>query len=280
MPLYKLEEFDPNYRETFGGDDVKTLDLYTEGGVRVGSVADALVDQEGRFRYLVIDTSFDSVSKKILLPIGLSHINYPAQRVYVDGLSKEQVEHLPEYQETINVNEEYEKEVRLVFRPESRDISEQQDISLYEREPDLYNLNEQYHQTLRLYEERLIANKHRVKTGEVKVGKHVETQIAQVTVPVKKERVLIERVLPTEIGTVVDPKALKFQEGEIARIELYEERPEIRKEAFVREEIRVKKVVDRHTVEAQDTIRREQLDIDTTGELHMDAASTNPEQAF
>ena len=280
MPLYKLEEFDPNYRETFGGDDVKTLDLYTEGGVRVGSVADALVDQEGRFRYLVIDTSFDSVSKKILLPIGLSHINYPAQRVYVDGLSKEQVEYLPEYQETINVDEDYEKEVRLVFRPESRDISEQQDISLYEREPDLYNLNEQYHQTLRLYEERLIANKHRVKTGEVKVGKHVETQIAQVTVPVKKERVLIERVLPTEVGTVVDPKALKFQEGEIARIELYEERPEIRKEAFVREEIRVKKVVDRHTVEAQDTIRREQLDIDTTGELHMDAASRNPEQAF
>jgi uncharacterized protein (TIGR02271 family) len=280
MPLYKLEEFDPNYRETFGGDDVKTLDLYTEGGVRVGSVADALVDQDGRFRYLVIDTSFDSVSKKILLPIGLSHINYPAQRVYVDGLSKEQVEYLPEYQETINVDEDYEKEVRLVFRPESRDISEQQDISLYEREPDLYNLNEQYHQTLRLYEERLIAHKHRVKTGEVKVGKHVETQIAQVTVPVKKERVLIERVLPTEVGTVVDPKALKFQEGEVARIELYEERPEIRKEAFVREEIRVKKVVDRHTVEAQDTIRREQLDIDTTGELHMDAASRNPEQAF
>ena len=32
MPLYKLEQFDPNYRETFGGDDVKGLELYTEGG--------------------------------------------------------------------------------------------------------------------------------------------------------------------------------------------------------------------------------------------------------
>lgn len=278
MPLYKLEEFDPNYRETFSGDDVKTLDLYTEGGVRVGSVADALVDQEGRFRYLVIETSFDSISKKILLPIGLSHINYPAQRVYVDGLSKEQVEHLPEYQESVDIDEDYEKEVRLVFRPESRDTSEQQNISLYEREPDLYKLNEQYHQTLRLYEERLIANKHRVKTGEVKVGKHVTTQIAQVTVPVKKERIVIERVPPTELGTVLDPKALKFQEGEITRIELYEETPEIRKEAFVREEIRVKKVVDRHTIEAQDTIRREELDIDTTGELYLDGATRNPEQ--
>ncbi|MEA5514297.1 DUF2382 domain-containing protein [Nodularia sp. UHCC 0506] len=270
MPLYKLEEFDPNYRQTCGGDDIKSLDLYTEGGVRIGSVADALVDQNGRFRYLVIDSSLDSINKKILLPIGLSHINYPAQRVYVDGLRKEQVERLPEYQETMTVDEDYETQVRLVFRPESRDITNGREISIYEREPDLYNLNEQYHQTLRLYEERLIANKHRVKTGEVAVGKHIETQTARVTVPIKKERVLIERVPPTEAGTIVDPNALKFQEGEVTRIELYEETPEIRKEAFVREEVRVKKVVDRQTVEAQDTIRREQLDIDTTGELQVD----------
>ncbi|MDB9306544.1 DUF2382 domain-containing protein [Nodularia spumigena CS-591/12] len=279
MPLYKLEEFDPNYRQTFGGDDVKALDLYTEGGVIIGSVADALVDKGGRFRYLVIDSSLDSISKKILLPIGLSHINYPAKRVYVDGLSKEQVERLPEYQESMTVDEDYEKQVRLVFRPESKDGASEREISLYQREPDLYNLNEQYHQTLRLYEERLIANKHRIKTGEVAVGKHIETQTARVTVPVKKERVLIERVPPTEAGTVVDPNALKFQEGEVTRIELYEETPEIRKEAFVREEIRVKKVVDRHTVEAQDTIRREQLDIDTTGELHVDETGTQREEA-
>ncbi len=279
MPLYKLEHFDPNYRETFGGDDVKALELYTEGGVRIGSVADALVDQDGRFRYLVIDSGLDSVSKKILLPIGLCHINYTAKRVYVDGLSKEQVEHLPEYQDSMTVDEDYEKEVRLVFRPESRDGTSQGGISIYEREPDLYNLNEQYHQTLRLYEERLIAQKHRVKTGEVAVGKHIETQTARVTVPVKKERVLIERVPPTEAGTVVDPNALKFQEGEVTRIELYEETPEIRKETFVREEVRVKKVVDRHTVEAQDTIRREQLDIDTTGELHVDETGTKTEES-
>ncbi|CEJ46412.1 DUF2382 domain-containing protein [Umezakia ovalisporum] len=277
MPLYKLEEFDPNYRETFGGADVKVLDLYTEGGVRVGSVADALVDQDGRFRYLVIDSSLDSTSKKILLPIGLAHINYPANRVYVDGLSKEQVERLPQYQETMTVDENYEKEVRLVFLPESKEELPEAQTSTYQREPDLYSLNEQYHQTLRLYEERLIANKHRVKTGEVGLGKHVETQTARVTVPINKERVLIERVRPTEAGTVVDPNALKFQAGEVTRIELYEEMPEIRKETFVREEVRVKKVVDRHTVEAQDTIRREQLDIDTTGELRVDETATKRE---
>ncbi|MBE9008166.1 DUF2382 domain-containing protein [Fortiea sp. LEGE XX443] len=274
MPLYKLEEFDPQYRETFGGDDVKGLDLYSEGGLKVGLVTDALVDQDGRFRYLVIDTRLDTSGKKILLPIGLSRINYPTQRVYVDGLSKQQVEMLPEYHENLMVDEDYEEKVRSVFRHASSNINYDRNTYNYQKEPNLYNLNEQYHQTLRLYEERLIANKHRVKTGEVAVGKHIATETARVTIPIQKERVLIERVPPTQAGTVVDPNELKFQEGEVARIEIYEETPEIRKEAFVREEVRVKKLVDRDTVEAEDTIRREELDINTTGELHLDDTSS------
>lgn len=266
MPLYKLEEFDPNYRETFGGADIKSLELYTEGGVLVGPIADALVDQNGRFRYLVISTNLDSVTKKILLPIGLSHINYPAKRVYVDGLSKEQVEHLPEYHENLVVDEEYEQRIRNVFRPPTTDVSYDRETYSYQKEPELYNLNEQYHQIFRLYEERLIANKQRVKTGEVAVGKHIETETTRVRVPVQKERVLIERVTPTAADTIVDPKEVKFQAGEVARIEVYEETPEIRKESFVRQEVRVKKVIEQETIEAQDTIRREELDIDTTGD--------------
>ncbi|WP_066423415.1 DUF2382 domain-containing protein [Anabaena sp. 4-3] len=272
MPLYKLEEFDPNYRETFGGDDVKALDLYTEGGVRVGSIADALVDQNGRFRYLVIHTAVDSVSKNILLPIGLSRINYPAKRVYVDGLSKQQVEHLPEYNESITVDEDYEENVRRVFRSPTSGMIYDRETYSYQKEPALYGLTEPYHQTFRLYEERLIANKQRIKTGEVAVGKHIETETARVTVPVQKERVLIERVAPKNVETgetIVDPKEVKFQAGEVARIELYEETPEIRKQAFVREEVRVRKMVEQDTVEAQDTIRREELDINTQGDLLM-----------
>ncbi|MDZ8024502.1 MAG: DUF2382 domain-containing protein [Nostoc sp. DedQUE01] len=267
MPLHKLEHFDPNYRETFGGDDVKALDVYTEGEQRVGSVIDVLVDDDGRFRYLIIDTSLDSVNKQILLPVGLSRINYPARSVHVDGLSREQIERLPEYREIGNVDNDYEEKVRSVFRSSTSGVN-YNDTYNYQKEPALYELNEQYHQTFRLYEERLVANKHRIKTGEVAVGKHIETETARVTVPIKKERVLIERVVPTEAGSV-DTNELKFQEGEVARIAVYEETPEIRKEAFVREEVRVKKVIERDTVEAQDTIRREELNVDTAGELHV-----------
>jgi len=45
---------------------------------------------------------------------------------------------------------------------------------------------------------------------------------------------------------------------------VYEETPDIHK-AFVREEVRVRKVVEHDTVEAQETIRREELDINTEG---------------
>ncbi|MEH2150676.1 DUF2382 domain-containing protein [Nostoc sp.] len=269
MPLHKLEHFDQNYQDTFGGDDIKALDVYTEGGERIGSVADVLVDDDGRFRYLIIDTSLDFVSKKILLPIGLSRINYPERRVYVDGLSKQQVENLPDHKEDALIDNDYEENVRSVFRSSTSGVTYDRDTYNYQKDPDLYSLNEQSHQTFKLYEERLIANKHRVKTGEVTLGKHIETEMAHVTIPIQKERVLIERVVPTEAGKVVDPNELKFQEGEVARIEVYEETPEIYKEAFVREEVRVKKVVERDIVEAQDTIRREELDVDTAGNLHV-----------
>jgi len=45
-------------------------------------------------------------------------------------------------------------------------------------------------------------------------------------------------------------------EGEVAHVEIYEEKLKF-KEAFVREEVRVKKVVEQDT--AQETLRREEL---------------------
>jgi uncharacterized protein (TIGR02271 family) len=274
MPLHKLEDFDSNYRDTFGGEDVKGMDLYTEGGQKIGAVADVLVDNEGRFRYLVIDSGFEGVGKKVLLPIGLSRIDYNVKRVYVDGLSREQVEQLPEYQDRMAVDYDYEEQVRGVYRPAISTQSTTAGASTaaydrntynYQQDAPLYDLNQDKHQTFKLYEERLVASKSRVKTGEVTLGKHIETETERVSVPIEKERVVIERVTPTDAGRAVAPGEVNFQEGEVARIEVYEETPEIHKEAFVREEIRVSKVVEHETVNAEETVRREELDIDTAG---------------
>ncbi|MBW4612317.1 MAG: DUF2382 domain-containing protein [Desmonostoc vinosum HA7617-LM4] len=287
MALYKLEDFDQNYRETFQGNDVKGLGVYTEGtDEKIGTVNDVLVDDEGHFRYLVVDLGFWIFGKKVLLPIGRLRIDYNIDRVYAIGMTREQAEALPEFNERQTLDYDYEERVRGVYR-RSEDYARPVDTSTpleasapigaatapiynrdtynYQNEPSLFGLNEQDHQTLRLYEERLIANKRRQKTGEVTISKHIETETARVAIPVDRERVVIERVTPTDAGTAVSPQEVNFREGEVARIEIHEETPEIRKEAVVREEVRVKKVVDHDTVEAQETVRREELDVNAPG---------------
>ena len=309
MALHKIKDFDPDYRDHFDGQDVKDLDLYS-GDERIGSVNDVLVDEEGHFRYLIISTGAWIFGKKVMLPIGRARIDYNDRRVYADGLTKQQVEALPELTDDLKVDYNHEEQVRSVYRPSAAgtamgasmgaanaltplDTADalniptpvegmaytgssmgavdttaarpvyDQDTYNYGMDADLYNIDESTNSSLKLYQERLIANKTRQKTGEVAIGKRVETETARVSVPIEKERVVIERSTPG--STSVTPGSTAFQEGEVARVEVYEETPDIRKEAFVREEVRVTKVVEQDTVTAEEQIRREELDIDTQG---------------
>jgi len=335
MPLLKIKDLDPNYRETFGGNDLKGNSVYSDSSdEKIGTVDDILVDENGQFRYLVVDLGFWIFGKKVLLPIGRARLD--SDRVYALGLTRDQAERLPEYKEGMTTDYGYEEQVRGVYRPAAggtasgeRDMplegtapleasgtldpaysapmagsnptmassavdplatssiadplmtspavdpamtgyattgtAYDRDTYSYDRDPDLYALNEQDHQTLRLYEERLVASKTRMKTGEVAVGKRVETQTEQVSVPIEKERVVIERTTPVDSGTPVSPGEVNFQEGEVARMEIYEETPDIHKEAVVREEVTIRKEVDREVVNAEETVRREELDIDSEG---------------
>ncbi|MEH2400586.1 DUF2382 domain-containing protein [Nostoc sp.] len=289
MVLYKLEDFEPNYRDAFEGQDIKGLGVYTQGSdEKIGSVTDVLVDEEGHFRYLVVDLGFWIFGKKVLLPIGRARIDYNVDRVYTIGLTREQAENLPEFNERQTLDYDYEERVRGVYRqptdytppveastpvdslaplptpatPTPTPTYARDDYT-YEREPSLFGLNEQENQTLKLYEERLIASKRREKTGEVSIGKRVETDTARIAVPIERERVVIERVTPADAGTAVSGREADFREGEVARIEIHEETADVRKEAFLREEVRVKKVVDQETVETQETVRREELDVNS-----------------
>lgn len=120
-------------------------------------------------------------------------------------------------------------------------------------------------ESVRLYEERLLVDKTSQKTGEVVLGKHVETETAKVSVPLEKERVVIERVSSSDIGKTVAPGEANFQDGKVVRMDVYEETADVQKEAFVREEVSVRKEVDRQVVNAEETIRREELEVKTEG---------------
>lgn len=268
MSLYRIKDFDPDYRAHFEEQDLMDYDLYV-GTDKVGSVDDLLVDDNGKIRYLIINTGAWIFGKKVLLPIGRASINYEDGRVLANDLTREQVEALPEYDGNMPIDHNYEERVRGVYRPSVTGANGNHDNDSnsydydYSREPALYDVDEAKHQNLRLYEERLIANKSRAKTGEVAVGKRIETETTKVSVPIEKERVVIERTTPS--NQVFTPDNTAFQEGEVARIEVYEETPDIHKEAFVREEVKVRKEVDRETIDSVETLRREELDIDTQG---------------
>lgn len=119
---------------------------------------------------------------------------------------------------------------------------------------------------IRLYEERLMVNKQRAKTGEVAIGKRVDTEEVNVAVPVEKERIVIERT-DARTGTAVTPGTADFAEGTVASVDVYEEKANIGKQAFVREEVSVRKEVDQETVQASETVRREELEIDSDGDV-------------
>ncbi|MBD2460580.1 PRC-barrel domain-containing protein [Oscillatoria sp. FACHB-1407] len=132
--------------ESGNNNDNFSLDSFHvyAAGDRVGTVKDVLVDeQEGLFRYLIIDTGFWVFGKTVLLPIGLAHFDYDAKRVNVNGLTKEQVEHLPEFSHDLEIDQDYEERVRGVYRPltggnRSAETVYNRDTYSYEQDPHLY----------------------------------------------------------------------------------------------------------------------------------------------
>ncbi|MBZ8179682.1 DUF2382 domain-containing protein [Oscillatoria salina] len=317
MALHKIEDFNPRYREeAFDGEDFKGLNVYAgRTDEKIGTIDNVLVDEMGRFRYLVIDTGFWIFGKKVLLPVGRCHVDADAQKVYAVGLAtKDQAENLPPYDETINLDYNYEERVRDIYRkppvgrssrvemtppvegsgvvgsrakvpqPESpriesevheykekpvtaerEQVRDDRDRYRYDLEPELYQMSEIDHQKFKLYEERLVASKSRRQAGEVEIGKRVETDTARASVPVEKERVIIERNAPKKGKIPAKPGEADFHSGKVAEMEVYEEKAEIDKQAFVREEVDIHKEVDTEQVEATEKLRREELDIDTEG---------------
>jgi uncharacterized protein (TIGR02271 family) len=120
-------------------------------------------------------------------------------------------------------------------------------------------------ENVKLYEERLIVNKEREKAGEIAIGKTVETEVANVAIPVEKEKVIIERHSDPNAQQVA-PGQVDFSEGEVARVDVYEETADIQKQAFVREEVSIRKEVEQDTVNTTETIRREELEVDVNGQ--------------
>jgi uncharacterized protein (TIGR02271 family) len=112
-----------------------------------------------------------------------------------------------------------------------------------------------------LSEEELIAEKRAQKTGEVRVRKEVVTEHQQISVPVTKEEVHVERV---PVSGETRAAEGSFQKTDVS-VPVYEEEVEIRKRPVVREEVRVAKTSHEEEQRVAADVRKEKVDIEKEG---------------
>jgi len=120
-----------------------------------------------------------------------------------------------------------------------------------------------YDRTIQLREERLKVRKTPVETGDVRVRKEVVTEQKTIDVPVEREEVVIERRPASGRATGTD-----FGAEEI-RIPVKEEKVDVTKEAVVTEEVSVGKRKVQDTKHVSETVRKEELGVDTHGDVNV-----------
>lgn len=246
---------------------------YGYGGDKIGTVRDALVEPDsGRIRYLLVDVGGWFSSKEVLVPVG--HARIDEQGVYFDNLTKDQVKEMSEYREGEMYSSDSMDRDERVLRGMGTDTV---NTSVSEAElTDRTDYQRRAYQTpdrLQLLEERLVVNKDRFKAGSVQIGKRVETHQESVNVPLQREEVVIERHAVSDARPV---EGVVLGEGtQTMNVDLEAERANVTKQAYVTEEISVGKRAVTETQTVTDTVGREVLDVNKTGEVKLSGEGTS-----
>ena len=274
--LLRLSDLSRDQNYNFSGEGVYDPTGYTAygtGGDKVGTIRDALVQADsGRIRYFIVDAGGWFSSKEVLVPVG--HSRLEDDGVYFDDLTKDQVRDLREY----NPNDMYTDEYQQADERVLHGVDKKAEMDTTQRQA----YQEKAYKTpdrLQLMEERLVVDKDRFKAGSVEVGKHVETHQEKANVALQREEVVIERHA-VDGGKSIEGAVLG-QDSKSMTIDLEAERANVSKQAFVTEEISVGKrtVTDNQTV--SETVGREVLDVNKTGEVRLEDGedTTKPRKA-
>jgi uncharacterized protein (TIGR02271 family) len=100
-----------------------------------------------------------------------------------------------------------------------------------------------------------------VQTGKARLRKYVVTENQQVTVPVQREEVRIERepITDANIGDALDGPDISEEEHEVV---LHEEEVVSEKRAVPKERVRLDKDVEIEERTVSEDVRREQIEVD------------------
>jgi uncharacterized protein (TIGR02271 family) len=299
MMLFEIGEKYPNYAANLDEDaNILNAEVYVSADheiVKVGNVDNFLLDEHDRICYLVVQTNPSLRGKKILLPVGCCYDDTDSNRIYIRNLSEEQIEQLPEYTQASMVDGRYEAQVRSIYLTSAENEMLVEGAQVNEKSSQdplassagfrntpylspqaIPNSTEKAndHRRLKLYEERLVASKRRIKTGEVTITKRIETEPASVSVPIQKEKIIIE-IESIRGTTQVNLPDGQLSTGETAHVDRFEECLDIRKEPVAWQDVTIRKEIVQDVVEVQETVRRETLEIQQSGSFEVHERSAD-----
>jgi uncharacterized protein (TIGR02271 family) len=240
------------------------------GSEKVGTVYGALTDEtSGRLRYLILDVGNWFSAKHVIVPVGMAR--FENDGVYFDSLTKMQVKAMGTYSPGMDVTDdfEYTNEAALTGQP-SRSAGQAYDYAATKGTQGYFDTP----QKLQLLEERLVVDKQRTKVGAVEVGKRVETREEKVDVTLARDEVIIERRAVSD-PRPVDGAVVLGADTAAIRVDLEAERADVRKQAYVTEEVEVSKRTDTETKTFTETVGKEVLEVEKTGEVRVNEPMDN-----
>jgi uncharacterized protein (TIGR02271 family) len=261
--------------DVFMTEEMRNLDIcdykvISDDGDKIGKVHDYVTDSTGRLRYFVVDSGNWFRGKRILVPVGMmGNIDDKKKEVILSGMTKEQVNALPPYDENQELDEAYEGRVLGSYYPNYSQKGEFATRNVNYDELERFEMPER----IRLIEERLMINKRQEKVGEVHLRKTVETRTETVEVPVTEEHLIIERhpvgETTTGMGTETRSEDVIGQ-NESVDIPLYREEVEVSKRPVASEEVTVRKEKRTDTRKVKEDVRKERLNVDNPENIDID----------
>lgn len=292
-PLSNLSDFEVADHDP----DVRGWDVIAADGRKVGEVEDLIVDTSAmKVRYLDIevdkDYRVDNDNRRILVPVGQARLHDNEDHVHVSSLSSTDVRGYPAH--SGRFDRTYEDRVSRHFGSVGGASSttgttggSERDFYSHSHFDDRNFYGARRGSTARdasdtgrsgmsagsrsgsgkdhrmtLSEEELAVGKQRREAGEVRVGKHVETEHVSRDVPVKKERASVERRPITDS----DSRSARatITEDEV-RVPLMKEEAVVEKRVRPKEELVVRKHTEQETEHIETDLRKERADIDRAG---------------
>jgi len=266
-------------------------------GTKLGSVQSLWVDGATREPEFLAVTTDTGTGGTRIVPFAGAQPDHSDRRIRVP-YQAEQIASAPHFDESASLSEQDEQRVYQHYGVRRTEASsptglagggEMHGSEVQTDRPEMTHRHDQAdprpthgqvehggdHHTLELEEERLRVTKQREQAGEVRLGKRVDEHTEQVEVPVREERVVIER----------RPGRGEARTGEIGdtggeiEVPITRERVDVGKETVVAEEVGVRKEAVERTERVQETLRREEPVIEGNGDMLTEGENLNAPRA-